>query len=50
MDRTNDSDEVMDVSNKELTISVHIVSNKDGSWSKWRLPFVTINLKFMGTT
>ena len=36
VDRTNDSDEVMDVSNKELTISVHIVSNKDGSWSKSR--------------
>ena len=50
VDQTNDSDDVVEVSNKKLTISVHIVSNKDGSWSKWRLPFVTINLKFMGTT
>ena len=36
VDRTNDSDDVMEASNKELTISVHIVSNKDGSWSKSR--------------
>ena len=36
VDQTNDSDDVMEVSNEELTISVHIVSNKDGSWSKSR--------------
>lgn len=36
VDRTNDSDDVMEASDKELTISVHIVSNKDGSWSKSR--------------